>query len=584
MKHINKIAIGLFALVLMFSCYDGIDPISAVDPGPDAGAPIVTIVRPTDGLAISDPNPVSSVNIELRVEDDIEVGSISVMLDGNEIASYEEGTYIDYRIVTREMVYDNITIGDHTITVTATDLAGNVTTATHNFTKEPPYSPQYEGEMLYMPFDGDYSNLVTFTSATEVGNPGFAGEAKVGNNAYAGATNSYLTYPTDGMLGTEFTATFWYKLNASPDRAGVLVIGPPDNANPSAQNNRTSGFRFFRENAGGKQRFKLNVGNGTGDTWFDGGAAADIDPATTDWVHLAFTISGTEAVVYINGEVVKQGAFSGVDWTGCDILSIMSGAPRFTGWGHNSDLSYMDELRIFSVAMTQNEIKQQMIYGSQSIYMPFNGSYSDALSDVDATEVGTPGFTGSANAYEGNNAYAGATDSYLTVPTDVMNLGDEFSASFWYNLNADPDRAGILVIGPPDTANPDAQNNRASGFRFFRENAGGKQRFKLNVGNGTGDSWFDGGAAADLDPAVTTGWVHMAFTISPTECVVYIDGQVVKQGAFSGVSWADCDIMSIMSGAPRFTGWGHTSDLSYMDNLRIFNKALTGSEVMALMN
>ncbi len=583
MKNINKIIIGLFTLVFMLSCYDGIDSISEVDPGPDAGAPIVTIIKPTDGLSISDPNPVSSVIIQLRVEDDIEVGSISVTVDGNEIASYEEGSYVDYRIVNREMTYDNVGIGDHTVTVTATDLAGNVTTTTSNFTKEPPYTPLYNGEILYMPFDGDYTNLVTSTAATEVGNPGFAGEAKVGNNAYAGATDSYLTYPTDGLLSSQFTATFWYKLDASPDRAGVLVIGPPDTANPTAQNNRNSGFRFFRENAGGKQRFKLNIGNGTGENWFDGGAAADVDPAVNEWVHLAFSISESQATVYINGQVVSQGAFPGIDWSGCDILSIMSGAPRFTGWDHKSDSSYMDELRLFNVAMTQQEIQQQMIYGSQTLYMPFNNSYSDALSDLNAAEVGSPGFAGNGNGYDGN-AYAGATDSYLTVPVDALDLGTSFSASFWYKMNATPDRAGILVIGPTDTANPGAENLRTSGFRFFRENAGGKQRFKLNVGNGTGETWFDGGAAADLDPAVTTGWVHMAFTISPTEAVVYINGAVVKQGAFTGISWDGTDVMSIMSGAPHFTGWDHKSDLSYMDDLRIFNKALTQAEVTALMN
>lgn len=583
MKKINKLIIGVFTLILMVSCYDGIDPISEVDPGPDQGAPVITIIKPTDGLAISDPNPVSSVDIELKVEDDIEVGSISVMLDGNEIASYEPGNYVDYRIVTREMTYDNITIGDHTITVTATDLAGNVTTATANFTKEPPYSPLYEGEILYMPFDGDYTNLVTSTAATEVGDPGFAGQAKVGNNAYAGATGSYLTYPTEGLLGPQFTATFWYKLNASPDRAGILVIGPPDTVNPGAQNNRTSGFRFFRENAGGMQRFKLNVGNGNGDNWFDGGAAADVDPSVDQWVHLAFTISESQAAVYINGQVVSQNAFPGVSWEGCDLLSIMSGAPRFTEWGHLSDLSYMDELRLFNTALSQSDIQQQMIYGNQTLYMPFNGSYSDALSDLNATEVGSPGFTGAGNGYDGN-AYAGATDSYLTVPTDALDLGTEFSASFWYKVNASPDRAGILVIGPPDTVNPATPNNRTSGFRFFRENAGGKQRFKLNVGNGNGDNWFDGGAAADIDPAVTTGWVHMAFTISASQATVYINGQVVSQNAFPGVSWENCDVMSIMSGAPRFTEWGHLSDLSYMDDLRIFDKALTQAEVTALMN
>jgi hypothetical protein len=38
-----------------------------------------------------------------------------------------------------------------------------------------------------------------------------------------------------------------------------------------------------------------------------------------------------------------------------------------------------------------------------------------------------------------------------------------------------------------------------------------------------------------------------------------------------------------MSGAPRFMEWGHLSDQSFMDELRLFNKALTQSQVQAVM-
>ncbi|KAB8154997.1 LamG domain-containing protein [Kordia sp. TARA_039_SRF] len=577
MKKILKYSFGLFLWVLMFSCEDNIDPITQVDPGPDAGAPIVTIEKPVDGFSIQVPEPVTSTPIAFRVEDDIEIGSVSVKLDGQVIASYNE--FVDYRILIEEFVYDNITTGEHTLEVSATDLVGNVTSSIANFSKEPPYTPLYPGETFYMNFDGSYSELVTSTDATEVGNPSFAPEARVGSGAYAGATDSYLTFPTDGLLANEFSASFWLKVNASPDRAGVLVIGPPDPDNADAQNNRTSGFRFFRENAGGMQRFKLNVGTGSGEAWFDGGSAADVDPNVDEWVHFAFTISGTEAVVYKNGQVVSQNSFAGVDWTGCDILSIMSGAPRFTGWGHNSDASYMDELRIFNMALTQNDVIELIAQADEVFKLNFNGSYTESYSDQDCTEVGNPGFT--SDAYEGTSAYEGAADSYLTFPTAEL-LSNEFSAVFNYKVNADPDRAGILVIGPPDPDNMDAQNNRTSGFRFFRENAGGMQRFKLNVGTGSGDAWFDGGSAADLDPS-NPQWVQMAFTISDTECVVYIDGQIVSQNAFPGVDWTDCDILSIMSGAPRFTGWNHLSDQSAMDNLRIYKKALSQAEIQSML-
>jgi hypothetical protein len=223
------------------------------------------------------------------------------------------------------------------------------------------YTPKYDGEIFYMPFEDNLKELVTQSNATKVGTPGFAA-GKVGQ-AYAGAADSYLTFPADGLKGNQISAAFWLKINATPDRAGILVMGPEDTENadyPLKQNNRKSGFRFFREKAGDNQRFKLNAGNGTADTWFDGGVAADVDPTTGNWVHLAYTISATEAVVYINGKVVKQGDFSGINWDGCDVLSIMSGAPRFSGWDHLSDLSLMDELRIFNKALTQAEVKTIM--------------------------------------------------------------------------------------------------------------------------------------------------------------------------------------------------------------------------------
>jgi hypothetical protein len=590
MKIYQLIFIALFFLTL--GCKEGyIDDITPVAPGPDESAPEVSIQFPLEGTQIQVPELVTSINIKFQVEDDIEIASISVLMDGAEIGNYSE--FKDYRKSINELLYDNVTNGDHTLTVKATDLEGKETSKDLKFVKTPPYIPKYDGEIFYLPFDGDYMDLITFNSATVVGNPGFAGESMVGLNAYAGAADSYLTFPTDGLQGNEFSAAFWMKVNAIPDRAGVLVMGPPDPDNPSAQNNRKNGFRFFRENAAGLQRFKLNVGNGNADTWFDGGAAADVDPAAGEWVHLAFSISGTEAVVYIDGQVVKQGDFDGIDWTGCDVLSIMSGAPRFAGWNHLSDQSFMDELRLFDKALSQSEIQSIIadesgnvigytpLYDGEVFYMPFEDEHKEMVSGTMATAVGAPGFA----AGRVGQAYSGAADTYLTFPGDALQ-NDDFSAVFWMKLNADPNRAGILVMGPEDVDNagyPDVQNKRTNGFRFFREDAAGMQRVKLNVGDGAADTWVDGGADADVDPS-SGNWVHYAFTISGTEAKVFIDGVEVKQSDFTGLDWTGCDVLSIMSGAPGFTEWGHQSDLSLMDELRIFTKTLTQAEIQVIID
>jgi hypothetical protein len=587
MKLFKHILAGGVIAALVTGCNNGIDPISHVEPGADVTAPTVTLKFPLEGTKIKVGELVTNLDIQFQVEDDIEVKSISVKVDNDQVGTLTD--FKDYRRVIvdgEEMVYEGLANGMHTLTITATDIDNKTTTATATFEKAPPYVPLYPNEKFYMSFDADvgFKELVTFTDPTIVGTPTLANEGSSGGSSYKGAAGAYLTRPTTGLQGNEFSAVFWMKVNDNPDRAGVLVMSAPDLVNPALPNNRNYGFRFFREAAGGKQRFKLNVGDGTTDYWFDGGAAADVAPNTDQWVNFAFTISNSNVAVYIDGEVVSQGAFPGVSWTGCDLLSIMSGDPRFMEWGHHSDQSLLDELRLFDKALTPTEI-QDMIdaryqpYDGEKLYMTFNGNYNDFLTGTGATVVGTPGFAGEGKK---GDSYAGAADSYLTWPTTGL-LGDEFSAAFWMKINNVPDRAGILVIGPPDPNLPATPNNRNSGFRFFREDAAGKQRFKLNVGDGTADHWFDGGANADVDPAAGD-WVHFAITISQSHAAVYINGNVASEGDFPGVDWTGCDIFSIMSGDPRFMEWGHHSDQSFMDDLHVFNKALTQAEVQTVMN
>jgi hypothetical protein len=343
---------------LAVACEEGIDPITPVAPGADATPPAVTIKYPGEGTLIRVREDVAPVKIEFDVADDIEIGSIAIKLDGVKITEYTQ--FKDYRHVVDIYVYDNLINGSHTLTLEATDLSGKSASVSSRFEKVEPYDPVY-GEIFYMPFDGDYLELVSIVEATKNGVPAFAA-GKTGQ-AYSGAPDAYLTFKTADLaatLGSEFSAAFRYKLDASPDRSGILVISPDDEGKSvDLKNNRTSGFRLFREGSATSQTVKLNVGDGTADSWFDGGEKASIDPAV-GWAHIAFTVSPTECVVYINGEIVSQGASPGISWAGCDLISIASGAPRFTEWSHKSDNSLYDELRLFNRVLTQEEIHTLM--------------------------------------------------------------------------------------------------------------------------------------------------------------------------------------------------------------------------------
>lgn len=356
MKNFKILAIagGLLAVTACTDSY--IDEIRPVEAGADAAAPEVMVSFPLEGSQIRVVEDVTPITISFEVMDDIEIQEVNVVLDGTNLATFND--FIDYRRFIQSYTYPSLSNGSHRLEVVAKDLSGKTTTQVVNFEKIEPYTPVYEGEVFYLPFDGDYTELVTIRNAEKTGSPSF--QDGVSGQAYAGAFDSYISLGTDGFLTQEFSAIFWYKLNGTPDRAGLLVVGPPDPNNPTNQNNRTKGFRFFREAAGSMQRFKLNVGNGGADNWFDGGSAADLDPSSGEWAHLAFTISSDQVTVYINGEIVSQGNFPGVDWSECDILSIGSGAPRFTEWGHRSDQSLFDELRLFNRTLSQTEIQEIM--------------------------------------------------------------------------------------------------------------------------------------------------------------------------------------------------------------------------------
>lgn len=365
-RHIFLIAIAMSVVV---ACDRGIDPISNVEPGPDEEAPELEINYPTEGTAIRVKEDTTAIGIKFVATDDIELQSVVIELNGSQIGEIDE--FKDYRRLVETYNYEKLINGEHTLTITVTDMEGKTVSKSVDFEKIEPYDTQYDGEMFYMPFDASFMELVSIVNANEEGTPDFGTGLK--KQAYTPTSGSYITFPTDTVaagdsLDTEtFSATMWYKPDASSaTRAGILVIAPPDPDNPDSPNNRDHGFRLFREGSETGQTIKLNIGTGDGESWFDGGGDATVDPTTGEWHHVAFSIASDSATVFLDGEVASAGGFDGISWAGCDLLSVGSGAPRFIGWDHLSDIgSLYDELRLYNKALTQQEVQTIMNETSQ---------------------------------------------------------------------------------------------------------------------------------------------------------------------------------------------------------------------------
>ncbi|KQB41866.1 putative lipoprotein [Flavobacterium daejeonense] len=216
------------------------------------------------------------------------------------------------------------------------------------------YTP-LDGETLFAEFNNTYYlNSINGAPATKVGNSSL-GDPKVGEYSFMGATDSYITYPVKGLFGTnELTVAFWYKVNAAPDRSGLVVVGNPS---ITGDDGRKYGFRLFREGNGSSQTIKLNAGIGTGESWNDGGVLT----VDNNWVYITLTISATESKIYFNGVLQRTSTFSSpVNFTGCVDFLIGSGGPTFSYWGHKSDNSLYDEIKVFNKVLTQTEIVSLM--------------------------------------------------------------------------------------------------------------------------------------------------------------------------------------------------------------------------------
>lgn len=353
MKNIIKYILATVVLsVSLNSCRDSyLDTIKPVAAGADAAAPQIEIVSPSGNVLIPFIQTTTDFKLQYNVTDDVELSNVEIYLDGTKLSSNDK--FLDYRIFKDTYTYKNLGLGDHTFRVDAKDLSGKTSTKSFKFNIDNKYTALY-GEKVYMPFfaGGVYTDLLSGNNPTIVGSPSTVSGGYDGA-AYKGATDSYIKLPLAGLYSSNgISFTFWYKVNTSPDRSGIITINDDaDNSN----DNRTGGLRLFREGSTSSQTIKLNVGLGAGgESWNDGGNIA----ANGNWVHIGVTVSPTESKIYFNGVLQRTATYTTpFSFSSSTDVVIGSGAPSFTYWGHNADLSLIDDLRIYNKALTEAEVK-----------------------------------------------------------------------------------------------------------------------------------------------------------------------------------------------------------------------------------
>jgi hypothetical protein len=219
-------------------------------------------------------------------------------------------------------------------------------------------------------------------------------------------------------------------------------------------------------------------------------------------------------------------------------------------------------------------------------YWAFNGSLTDSVSNTTAVSTGTsfasPGFEG--------KSLQGALNGYvLATPSSGITSMKSFTITEWYN--SPPPSTGIIGIFSLAKTNGFWGNIDV----FFENNSSNTNGMvRVHIAKGDNDNTF----ATDNVQNLFNKWVN--FTISydaaSSTCTLYIGGAKVSSAVLSGLS-GDLNfnhIGNLVFGCVQFqTTPSQTSVTdsqpwaSYltgqMDELRIYNKALSATEISAIV-
>jgi len=223
--------------------------------------------------------------------------------------------------------------------------------------------------------------------------------------------------------------------------------------------------------------------------------------------------------------------------------------------------------------------------GSLVGYWAFDGSYIDSVSKT----VGTPTGTSFTGGFKGQ-ALQGALNSYvLTTPSNSIKNMQSFTITEW--VKTPPPSTGIIDIFTM------AHTTQFWGnIEIFFENGSTNSNGKLRVHvfkNGADNTY-----SIDGIPNLFNAWVNIAVTYDATTSTftVYTNGNKVSSGTLGGVSGAlsFANVGNIVFGTTQFqTTPSQTSGSSsqpwasfltgQLDEVRVYNKALTGPELQALV-
>ncbi len=357
-----------------------------------------------------------------------------------------------------------------------------------------------------------------------------------------------VEFPTTGMSATTGTVAMW----------GLLADPQP------AQNKYFFGHTTQPQWANRIQLY-MNDGDNLLDIGLGDSHTLDTDIVELpmeEWLHVALTWDSGNYVVYVNGEEVSSGIYTGL----LDIHPTANIGNNGTSGPDKGFAGLLDEVRLYDLALNADNILY-LLYPEPIECLiahwkldEIEGAIAyDGVGDNDGILYGNPiwqpigGMLGGALEFDGDDDYV---DCGTFNPSDATG---QLSICLWAKWNGLNGRCQGL-IGKRNSWNV---NN---------------MMWQLETSHISGNVMFEREGYVGVAGGILTegDWEHWCVTFDGATAIIYRMGEEVNRGAFSFGSKTDAQVVLGGSNAANpFNG--------ALDDVRIYDCALNAAEILAAM-
>jgi len=457
-------------------------------------------------------------------------------------------------------------------------------------------------------FDGDFTDssengndlIPSNVSTPTLNSQGIIGNAMrfvdgVNTNTITnGVRNGTLKIPTIDLVNSEFSISFWFKQVNTLNPSGIFVLGENERVDINGS------IEFYTKVNELKYIYRPTSSIAVGGFIFGDTFPA---PQQDKFYHIVLSVSSTDLKIYVdnNLRVTETSALPDGIWD-----TNYLGCFQNSTYVNTSSDFILDDFRIYDKVLTAYEID---ILANNKIENPdyniltfeYQGpSYpvidADAASLVawykfDSGEELTDSVGNSVlTIYNGTSDYQNGkineslniTDSgYKITSTTLVNLFEDvssyWSVSFWYDKSTStiPNKSPFISRYDNGGVSP------RGGFEISINTNGTFLMERLL----TSGAWI---TATTTYQAVQNQWVNIVYTCQPNLIRIYVDG-ILNVEETTNLSYA-----STSASHNELIGFGlrlrsnivadYTSGHGYLEDFRIYNKALSATEISDLYN